>query len=276
MDADQIQKMKSGMGGMFSRAAESYDQVGPQFFKPLGKRLVELANLPVGASVLDVAAGRGAVLFPAAEQVGAQGKVIGIDIAQGMVDQTNVEIQELGLTNAEMRVMDAEALDFDDESFDAVLCGFGIFFFPQRESAFAEFRRVLKSGGILGVSTWGRDDERWKWMGELREKYRTPNMPSPPSGPNPFSNAEGLAKMLQDAGFEQVRTIGEDPEFIYANEDIWWATQWSHGGRWFLESLSHEDRDHYKADAFEKLQTNKGEKGFYQTFATLYTLSVKP
>ena len=53
-----------------------------------------------------------------------------------------------------MQVMDAEHLDFPDASFDRVLCGFGIMFFPNQMRALGEFRRVMKSGGRLAVSTW--------------------------------------------------------------------------------------------------------------------------
>jgi SAM-dependent methyltransferase len=63
--------------------------------------------------------------------------------------------------------MDAEKLDFPDTTFDAVLCGYAIFFFPNVLQALAEFRRVLKPGGLLAVSTQGTADERWQWWGEL-------------------------------------------------------------------------------------------------------------
>ncbi len=256
MDNENIQRMKAGVSGTFSRAAETYDQVGPRFFAPLGQRLVEVAEIPVGATVLDVAAGRGAVLFPAAERVGAQGHVIGIDLAEGMVKETNAEIQRRAIANAEMRVMDAEVLDFRDETFDVVLCGFGIHIFSQRAKALAEFRRVLKSGGKLAVSTWGRDDERWKWMRELQKKYRPTNASTSSSAPNPLNNPVGLEEIMREAQFEQIRVVGEDPEAIYADEETWWATQWSHFGRFLLETLSPEMLDNYKAEAFEKLQMN--------------------
>ena len=70
--------------------------------------------------MLDVASGRGAVLFPAAEAVGLTGKVVGIDLAQEMAHTTNNEAARQGL-HAQVQVMDAEHLDFPNEAFDRVL-----------------------------------------------------------------------------------------------------------------------------------------------------------
>ncbi len=98
MDEDSIRKaqMKQGIAGVFSRASSTYDQVGPRFFSYFGRRLVEVAQIPAGSRVLDIATGRGAVLFPAAERVGPQGYVIGIDLAEDMVKQTADEIKRRG------------------------------------------------------------------------------------------------------------------------------------------------------------------------------------
>jgi len=74
-----------GIVGVFGRAASTYDRIGPQVFAHFGQRLVERAQLAPGAAVLDVVAGRGAVLFPAAQQVGPAGRVTGIDLSAAMV-----------------------------------------------------------------------------------------------------------------------------------------------------------------------------------------------
>src|SRR5688500_2176491 len=83
-----------------------------------GRRLVEGVGVSAGDAVLDVATGRGAVLFPAAERVGPGGSVVGIDLAVGMVERTRAEIERRGVANASVRQMDAERLDFADGSFD--------------------------------------------------------------------------------------------------------------------------------------------------------------
>ena len=126
---------------LFSRAAPEYDAGGS--FAYFGRRLVEMVGVEPGQRVLDVASGRGAVLFPAAEWAGASGHVEGIDLAEGMVEATNADAERRGV-RARVRLMDAEHLDFPDASFDRVLCGFGIMFPPDQFQALSEFRRVLR------------------------------------------------------------------------------------------------------------------------------------
>ena len=83
-ESDDIVQSKQHIGGIFGRAALTYDQVGPPFFPHFGKRLVDIAKISPGSKVLDVATGRGALLFPAAEAVGQYGQVVGIDLAETM------------------------------------------------------------------------------------------------------------------------------------------------------------------------------------------------
>ncbi len=106
-------------------------RLGPAYFAYFGRRLVKCAALLPGMRVLDVACGRGAVLFAAAEAVGLSGSVIGIDLAPGMVDATRAEILQRELPQATVQVMDAEHLQFPDATFDVLTCGFALFFLPR-------------------------------------------------------------------------------------------------------------------------------------------------
>jgi len=63
-ESSDVTEGKHEVAGIFGRAAPTYDRVGPRFFSHFGRRLVTLAQIPGGAKVLDVATGRGAVLFP--------------------------------------------------------------------------------------------------------------------------------------------------------------------------------------------------------------------
>jgi ubiquinone/menaquinone biosynthesis C-methylase UbiE len=275
---------KQGIAGMFGRAAPTYDQVGPRFFSHIGRRMVELSQLRPGAKVLDVASGRGASLFPAAQQVGGEGWVVGIDLADGMVEGTAAEAQRLGLNNVEVRQMDAENLDFPDASFDDVLCGFAIFF-VDADRALAEFKRVLKPGGQVTVTTWGRDDGRWSWIGDLGKKY-APLLPPPmqammsgnnPPDPRPFNTPEGMQARFADAGFENIRVIELDLEFKYADAEEWIAVQQSHGNRLWFEMLPPDAFENYKNDARTYLNAMPRQPhGIPHALYTLVTLANKP
>jgi O-methyltransferase/aklanonic acid methyltransferase len=86
--------------GVFERAAQTYERVGPGLFSHYGRRLVELAGLQPGGRVLDVAAGAGAVLLPAAERAGPHGEVVGVDLAAAMVARLRQELAARGVGNA--------------------------------------------------------------------------------------------------------------------------------------------------------------------------------
>jgi ubiquinone/menaquinone biosynthesis C-methylase UbiE len=167
----ELDTVKRFRASVFGRGARDYDRVGTPIFGRLGHRLVEFAGVHAGDRVLDVATGRGAVLFAAIERAGERGRVIGVDLAVEMVALTSADIQARRITNAEVRVADAERLsEFMDGEFDCVTCAFAIFFMPAPELALREFWRVLRSGGTVALSSWSRADHHG-WYRELRREF---------------------------------------------------------------------------------------------------------
>lgn len=271
---------KHGMISAFDRAASTYGQYGPHFFVRFGQRLVELAEIPVGAHVLDVATGRGAVLFPTATQVGPHGHVTGIDLAPAMVQYTTEDIQRRALQNADVQLMDAEQLTFADATFDYVLCSFAVFFFPNLGQALAEYWRVLKPGGSIGLTTWGHDDVRWQWFTDLLKAYhrpeeQPPSEETPPTTP-PLNQPDGLEAVLSQASFVDIQIAAESTDLHYATEDEWWTTLWSHGIRFYLEQLSADELASFKVETFAQLPAMKQPEGLPQCFSVLYTFGKKP
>lgn len=277
-------QIKQHMQGIFDRAAPTYDQVGARFFREFGRRLVELAGLAAGCSVLDVAAGRGAVLFPAAEAVGPAGRVLGIDLAPGMVAATAADAAARGITNIELRQMDAEALEFADGSFDAVLCGFALFLLPRMDRALAEMQRVLGGGGRIAVSTWTDVfGPEFAWLTPLQSAF-LPVAQSPARGADGatpvFDTPEGLTGILSDAGFTNIRVVAETARFTYADEDAWWHSLWSHGMRGWLEAVEQQQGgsalQRFREQAFTQLQTQRTPDGFAQTSSVLFGIATRP
>ncbi len=273
---NENEQRKQACSGVFGRAAATYDTIGPQFFAAFGRRLVELADIPISARVLDVATGRGALLFPAAEHVGASGYVNGIDLAEPMVQATNDEIKRRGIANADVRVMDAEQIQFADETFDVVTCGFALFFLPQVQRGLREIRRVLKSGGRVALSTWGDDDKRWAWHYELLKKYLPPRPePQDTKSSRRFDTPDKMIAHVSEVGFRDARVIGETAAFVYANADTWWQTQWSHGSRSVLEMLSPDALAHFKHDVFAEFAARQLPNGLPRRMSVLFTMATK-
>ncbi|XVQ86482.1 class I SAM-dependent methyltransferase [Microbispora siamensis] len=116
------------------------------------ERLVALAGLAPGMRVLDAATGTGLAALAAARAVGPSGQVVGVDISAGMLQEAGRLLAESGLANVTYVKADVTALDeFEDESFDAVLCCAGMLYLPAGP-ALAAWYRVLRPGGLLGFS----------------------------------------------------------------------------------------------------------------------------
>jgi ubiquinone/menaquinone biosynthesis C-methylase UbiE len=269
--------------GVFSRAASTYDHVGPRFFTYYGHRLVELAQITQGSSVLDIATGRGASLFPAVDRIGPSGWAVGIDLAEEMIKELGHDIRTHGILNVDARVMDAEDLSFPDATFDYVLCGFCLFFFPHLGQALSEILRVLKPNGRLASSTWGKTSDQWQWLDQLFEKYLPEATPPPENtvAPGPdFETPGGMETLMQEASFARIATVAESRTFTYASEEEWWGTQWSHGARAGLEEidtrLGREGLARFRLEAFDTIRGLKTPTGIHQSFPVLFTLASKP
>jgi ubiquinone/menaquinone biosynthesis C-methylase UbiE len=169
--------------------------------------MLELADLKPGDRVLDVAAGTGEQTQVAARRVGPDGHVLATDIAQGMLDVAAEELRRAGLTNVETRVMDAQSLDLESDSFDAVISRMGIMLIPEREKALAEIRRVLKPGGKLSAIVWSTPERNLSTLLPGLIARRHAKLPPPtPGAPGMFAlGSPGLLeRTLAEAGFRDV------------------------------------------------------------------------
>lgn len=267
---DQEVDQKALIADVFDRAAPGYAQLG--FFHDYARRLVELARIDSGMKVLDLGTGRGAVLFPAAEQVGPQGQVIGIDLSQTMVEQTAAEVRRRNLKSAAVRRMDAENLEFPEASFDRVLCGFSLMFFPRLQLALAEIHRVLRPTGRITVTTWGKGDKRWDWYYELIRTYQKPVKLMTQFLDNP----NDLRASLTQASFIDIEVVAEETDVVYLDEEAWWAMKWSGAERATLEQMRPAVLAEFKATVFDKIQALKQPDGVHELDQVLYTSARKP
>src|SRR5262245_22274935 len=131
-----------------------YDRhLGPCLFEPYAEDLVRrLSDLRSG-SLLETACGTGVVTQALAAALPAEVALTASDLNQAMIDFAR---GKSGLSRVVLRQADALALPFDDASFDAVVCQYGVMFFPDRVAGYREARRVLKPGGRFLFNVWDR------------------------------------------------------------------------------------------------------------------------
>jgi SAM-dependent methyltransferase len=135
-------------------AAEAYDaELVPVVFRPWAELMVQEARVHSGMRTLDVACGTGVVARCAARLCSPPGRASGVDIDPAMIEVARAAAAREGL-EIDYRCGSAGELPFEAGSFDAGLCLQGLQYFPDKEHALAELRRVMRPGATLVVAVW--------------------------------------------------------------------------------------------------------------------------
>jgi SAM-dependent methyltransferase len=187
-----------------------------------------IANLDVhpGQTVLELACGTGDTGLAAAPLLGSAGRLILTDFAPRMVEAARRRGAELGLTNVEYRVMDAERLDLPDGCVDGVMCRWGYMLMADPAAAFRETRRVLRRGGRLCFSVFA-SAERNPWATIparvlIEGGHMAPPAPEAP-GILALANPDRIKRLLTDAGFGLPRIEEAPIVWSFESADEYWS-----------------------------------------------------
>lgn len=133
-----------------------YEQyLGPLLFQPYAQDLAARLKDVTSGRILETAAGTGILTRALAKTVPPQVEIVATDLNQAMLDLAQTKLQAPNIT---WRQTDAQTLPYEDGSFDAVVCQFGVMFFPDKQAAYREALRVLKPDGLYLFNVWGRLD----------------------------------------------------------------------------------------------------------------------
>ncbi len=213
----------------WARAAEGWRKHDARLREtsaPVTKRLLELTGIAQGQRVLDIASGTGEPALPAAETVGPQGFVLGTDLSDEMLAVAREKARASGLSNVEFRQVDGEELKVEPDSFDAVLCRWGIMFMPEPLRCLRQAHGALKRGGRIAVAVWGPLERNPFFTVPMGVLMRYVEIPPPrPGAPGVFAFADKdrLASMLGEAGFCDVQIEGfELPMAVFDSGREYW------------------------------------------------------
>lgn len=260
--------------------APNFGKVGPKYWEEFGKRLIGFSSINRGAYVLDIGMGRGASLFPAIDKVGKEGYVIGIDNSEVMVKETLKDLTDRNIHNAKVKVMNAQYLDFEENHFDNIICGFGIGYLLASEEKLNCILRVLKNGGQAGFSIWGIQEDQ-RWLTEIVNKYLPPikqNKNSRKTDIPSFNTVEGITKILDDAGFINLKIQQEKSVVIYKDKEEWWQEMCTNAVRGIFENIKElgcDVFDAFKNDVFEGLENFNKDNRIHINMPVIYAFGEK-
>jgi len=235
-----------------------------QVYGAVTEMMLDAAAVQPGSRVLDVAAGTGEQTLMAARCVGPTGYVLATDNSSSMLAVAAETARKEGLTNVETRVMNAENLALDADSFDAVICRMGLMLFPNPAQALTEMRRVVKPGGKVGVIVHSALEKN-PYHGIFYETVRRLGNIPPPARGEPWMFALGDPGALEDvykrAGFLNmpVQAVPVQRRFLSAADAIRTVT----GGdlKELVNRLNEPERERAWIEIEEQLSRFEGPNG---------------
>ena len=266
------------VAGLFDALSATYDAVGVDFFAPIADGLLSAMPPRPGERWLDVGCGRGAVLLPAAEAIGPSGRVTGIDISSGMVEQARRLAEARGLGNVEVAVGDARDPQVGGPV-DVVASSLVLFFLPDPAAALRSWAALTVPGGRLGVATFGPVDPRWEHVDDVFAPHLPPQMRDARTTgkAGPFGSDAGMEALVADAGFVDVRTVTRELPVRFADAEQWHAFTWSVGQRAMWLAVPEEQRADVRAEAERRIASYADEDGSVTfTQGVRYTLAARP
>jgi len=188
-------------------AWEKWDHQLDQNLSFISHRLIGDARLSAGQRVLDLGCGTGYPAILAAQAVGGYGRVIALDLSEGMLAIAKRKAAVAGVSNIQFEAEDATTLRFDSASFDAVISRFCLMFLPEIPRAIAEVARVLKSGGYIAAAVWSAPDKNPFMRIPIEVIKRFIEVPAPaPDQPGIFRLAKpkDLLGIMESAGLHGI------------------------------------------------------------------------
>jgi SAM-dependent methyltransferase len=193
-----------------ARGWRRWEPMFQSFSWPLALRMAAVAEIGSGHRVLDVGCGIGDPTLQVAVLVGPHGRVVGLDISEGMIAIARERAAALGLGHAEFRVEDVTVAALPDAGFDAVLGRWSLIYLEDVAHVLERLRTALVPGGRIAITAWAPPEAN-PWFAVPQEAMARVR-PVPPLDPNKpgvfhLSTDGALARALVGAGFQ---TVGQE------------------------------------------------------------------
>lgn len=240
---------------VYGAAADHYNLPALSFWERFGEATVSRLHLRAGANVLDLCCGAGASAIPAAHLIGPAGHVIGMDVAEPLLQLARKRAARDGLANVDFRCADAIHTGLRSGSFDAVVCVFGIFFARDMPAFAAEMWRLVRPGGVLAVTTWGpgflepATAHFWDAVAAIE-----PSLARAFSPWDQITTPQAVTDLLGSAGVTDTDAEAVAGEHHLDGPDSFWDVVLGSGYRATTDALTADQRERLRETTLAKLQ----------------------
>jgi ubiquinone/menaquinone biosynthesis C-methylase UbiE len=222
----------------YNSAADHFDDAPLAFWERYGRRTVDRLALKRGWRVLDIGCGTGASALPAAEVVAPEGSVLGVDLAEKLLEQAQMKAAQRRLHNVEFRLADMTDLGFPDHHFEAIISVFSLFFVSDMEALVQELWRMIKPGGKLAITTWGHsffEPTYTAWRAAVRAER--PDLYAAFHPWDRITTPDQLHRLLQSVERLDAQIVAENGSQILRSPQDWWTIVLGSGLRGTIDAM---------------------------------------
>ena len=239
---NKLEEAKRKAKETYDSASDFFDHEALEFWARYGGRTIQRLSLNKGARVLDVGSGSGASAIPAAMEIGSDGSVVAVDLSSNLLGLAKSKAENLNLNNIEFIQGDMTSLGYPDNTFDAVICVFAIFFVPDMEKQVGELWRMVKPGGKLAITTWGHEffePAYANWKNIIKDIR--PDLHSEFNPWDRISETDTLRQLMIDAGTTNVEVVSDEGYQLVRDPQDWWTIAKGSGLRWAIDQLDPDE-----------------------------------
>ncbi|MBI5848870.1 MAG: methyltransferase domain-containing protein [Nitrospirae bacterium] len=267
---EQKQKVKAA----FDMAGEGYDCSGLRFFAESASWLIKSMHLNGNENLLDVATGTGHVAIAAAQEL-ATGHVTGIDISEKMLQRAVIKAHKMNLQNTTFKRCDVEDMGFQNNTFNAACCAFGLFFLPDMENGLTCISRVLKPGGKLAITSF-TPTLMMPLRKMLIDRIKEYGVEEPKLSWMRLDSQDKITVLLSGAGYLDINIQSKQMGYYLRNSMEWRDVLWNSGYRGLFSGLSEEDLTRFMDEHLKEVDNVADEKGIWLEVEVLLAAAVAP
>ncbi|WP_088239570.1 class I SAM-dependent methyltransferase [Calothrix rhizosoleniae] len=260
---------------LYNRRSINYDH--GKWRLQICHRLLEYSQISYQQHILDIGTGTGHLAIASAEIVGVGGRVVGVDISPQMLDVARSKVKALSLSNVELQLADAEAINYPANSFDRILCANTFPWIEDKQAALRTWYKFLKPGGLIAIHT----PANTAYVGQvvLRSVLKRYGIKLDHS--NRIGSIESCKQLFVNAGFEGIDIKTEQYGSYVSFDSV--KAKWEELISFSFHSKSEEILSQLaliplaeaKAKFEMELETLQTKKGIWDDLTTLYILGHK-